>query len=156
MSAVGCEIKLFNVIIEVVLFEKGLQFLLGGKFDPAGAVYVNVPSARLLSVLPTFQLTNPTRGQSLVLELEHFGQMGGTPPYFDPITAAATVVVTPTPTHTHCRGGSRYSRCSGVSSDPRGCRSHLLSCMIAVVMNCAVLVGGGGCRPLVVIIVSAH
>ena len=118
MTAVWGEIKLFNVVVEVVLFEKGLQFLLGGEFDPTGAVDVHVPSARLLSVLPAFQFTNPTGRQRLVLKLEHFGQMGGPPANFDAVATASTVMVTPSPAHTHCCGGRGNSSGGGVSADP--------------------------------------
>ena len=73
VSAVWCEVKLLNVIVELVLLKEGFQLFLGGKFDPARAIYVDVPSASLFAMFATFQLSNPARWQCFILELEHFG-----------------------------------------------------------------------------------
>ena len=118
MPTIRCKVKLFYVIIEVIFLEKRLQFLLRGKFDPTGAVDINIPSTGLLTVLTALQFSDPTRGQRLVLKLEHFGQMGGPPANFDAIATASTVMVTPSPSHTHCCGGRGNSRGGGVSADP--------------------------------------
>ena len=61
MSTIGCEVKLFNVIVELVLLKEGFQLLLGSKLHPTGAVDVDIPSASLLAMLTTFQLSYPTR-----------------------------------------------------------------------------------------------
>ena len=63
MPSVGRKVKFFYVIGEVVLLEEGLQLLLGGKLDPTWAVDVDIPSASLLAVLATFQLSYPARWQ---------------------------------------------------------------------------------------------
>lgn len=96
MSAIGCEVKFINIIVELVLFKEGLQLFLRGKLDAAWAVDVDVPSACLFTVLPAFQLSNPARGQCFVLELEHFGQMCRTSANFDSI-ATGIVMVTAAP-----------------------------------------------------------
>ena len=102
MPTVGREVKFLDVVVEVVLLEEGFEFLLGGEFDSARTVDVNVPATSLLTVLATFQLANPSRRQRLVLELEHFRQVGRPTTDLHPVAATA-VVVTSTTTHARRR-----------------------------------------------------
>ena len=83
MSTIRCEIKVLRIILEVVLLKEMSQLLSRGKFDSTWTVDVDIPSPRLLPMLPLLQLPHPAVRQSVVTELEHLRQVSGPPAYLD-------------------------------------------------------------------------
>ena len=83
MSTIRCEIKVLRIILEVVLLKEMSQLLSRGKFDSTWTVDVDIPSPRLLPMLPLLQLPHPPMGQSVVTELKNFGQVGRSSSYLN-------------------------------------------------------------------------
>ena len=80
---VGCEVKVFWVVLEVVLVKEVSQLLTRCKLDPTWAVDVDVPAASLLAVFTLLEFPDPAVGEGGVTKLENFGQVGGPPPDLD-------------------------------------------------------------------------
>ena len=83
MSTIRCEIKVLRIILEVVLLKEMSQLLSRGKFDSTWTVDVDIPSPRLLPMLPLLQLPHPPMGQSVVTEFKNFGQVGRSSSYLN-------------------------------------------------------------------------
>ena len=75
VTAVGGEVEVVDVIVQIVLLTKALELFLGGKLDTARAVDVHVPPTRLLAVFALFQFPLPSRRQRLVVSLKFLWQM---------------------------------------------------------------------------------
>ncbi len=54
MPAVGSEVEVFGVIVEVIFFEKTLELFSRSKLDPAWTVDVDVPPSGLFTMLAAF------------------------------------------------------------------------------------------------------
>ena len=83
VTAIRGEVKVVDIVGQVVFLAEAFQLLFAGKLDPTGAVDVHVPPPRLLAMLPLLQPPRPALGQGLVNLLEFLGQVGGPAPNFD-------------------------------------------------------------------------
>ena len=59
----GLEVKIIQVVVEFVLFQKFLQLLLAGNSDAARSEKMDIPSACLFTILPAVDPFGPTRRQ---------------------------------------------------------------------------------------------